>query len=276
MAEPKHRVYVAQPTYGGDAKVESVLRASCQATRESRSDYYTFGTSLLGLTFNVLWTRAVENHLKAKRGLKLKTPQADGSFKEEDPIPWDRWVMCHSDIVPEMWWVDPLNNVLDEGIFQVAGVASPIKDSNGLTSVAAGDPHDDWSVRRLTMRELDKLPDVFTSDDIGAPLLINTGLLMVNLGGWCKGVTFTINDRIEWDENDTPKVRVQPEDWNFSRFLYNNAIPYCCVKSVHLDHLGGFRYSNSGTWGAMDVDQYADPNLKCSLTPIPVRRPSVI
>jgi precorrin-6B methylase 2 len=84
----------------------------------------------------------------------------------------------------------------------VLGVVAPIKDQRGVTSTAlAHDDGDTWRVHcRLTMQEVYRLPETFTSEDVGRPLLVNTGCGSAgSTEAWARKVHFTINDRICFD-----------------------------------------------------------------------------
>src|SRR5271166_4544310 len=110
----RYKIFLAQPTYSGQAHVESVLAASAQASKRHDVHYFTFGTSLLGMTFNVLWARSVQGHLKGEQGLK------DDKGEELFPVRYDLFAMLHSDICPEPGWLDKIVDILDEQKVTVA------------------------------------------------------------------------------------------------------------------------------------------------------------
>ena len=97
----------------------------------------------------------------------------------------------------------------------ILGVAIPIKDNRGMTSIAIGEPGDNWRVKcRLSLREIHSLPVTFTSDDIGGQLLLNTGLWVCRFDPrWNTQVHFEINDRIvELSKQNKNIVRLKGGD----------------------------------------------------------------
>jgi hypothetical protein len=140
----------------------------------------------------------------------------------------------------------------------VLGVAAPIKDTRGVTSVALAHPDGSpWRVKcRLTMREVFRLPETFTSADVGAPLLLNTGLWACRFDEeWARLVSFTINDRIVWNTvTGRYEVECESEDWYFSRLLHEMGRRVGCTRKVRLAHAGGMRFTNTNPWGRDDFD----------------------
>ena len=206
-------------------------------------------SSLLAHNFNVLWAWA----LNAARG-----------------GPVDYFAMQHSDIEPEDHWLDKLTGMLDSSGLDVLGVVAPIKDVRGLTSTAVARPDGNtWRVgHRLTMREVYRLPETFTSDDVGGPLLLNTGLWVCRFReGWAKEVHFEINDRIVFDsKSETYVPEVEPEDWYFSRLLHELGLKVGCTRAVELGHRGGMTFGNAKPWGEYHYDR---EYLKASALPLP-------
>lgn len=163
----------------------------------------------------------------------------------------------HSDVEPEAGWLDVLLAELDATGLDVLGVPVPLKDERGLTSTAVaradGDP---WRVqRRLTLTEIHTLPETFTSDDVGGPLLLNTGLWVAKLGEWSQRCWFTINDGIAQDPQGVWTALVEPEDWFFSRRLHELGVKVGCTRKVKLAHRGPVPFTNARPWGqATDLD----------------------
>lgn len=163
----------------------------------------------------------------------------------------------HSDVEPEAGWLDVLLAELDSTGLDVLGVPVPLKDERGLTSTAVGRADGDaWRVaRRLTLTEIHTLPETFTSEDVGGPLLLNTGLWVCKLGAWSERCWFTINDAIAQDPAGVWTAMVEPEDWFFSRLLHEIGVRVGCTRKVRLAHRGHVPFTNARPWGqATDTD----------------------
>jgi precorrin-6B methylase 2 len=114
------------------------------------------------------------------------------------------------------------------------------------------------------MREVYRLPETFTGEDLGRPLLLNTGLWVCRMDeGWAKKVHFTVNDRICFDpEKDHYFAQVEPEDWYFSRLLHELGLKVGCTRKVELGHRGNALYGNAHPWGTWEYDEvYAKGSL---------------
>jgi hypothetical protein len=144
----------------------------------------------------------------------------------------------------------------------VLGVVVPIKDVRGVTSTAlAREDGDPWRVHcRLTMSEVFRLPETFTSEDVGGrPILLNTGLWACRFGDWCRKVSFTINDRIVVDKDGDYIPQVEPEDWYFSRLLHEMGLRVGCTRKIDVGHRGSMVFGNSRGWGNNSYDrEYLD------------------
>jgi SAM-dependent methyltransferase len=101
---------------------------------------------------------------------------------------------------------------------------------------------------------------------------------LLNTGCWvCRfekvsssGVSFTINDRIIFDQKaDEFVAEVESEDWNFSRQLNANGLRIGATRKVALHHSGPAHFSNAAAWG----EQYFDSSLvrESQLKPQPPR-----
>jgi hypothetical protein len=190
------------------------------------------GSSLLAQNFNVLWCWALN---EARRGR------------------CDYFAMQHSDIEPEHWWLDKGVAELKAKGLDVLGVVAPIKDQRGRTSTALDNKDGDtWRVHcRLTMKEVHRLPETFTSEDLGYPLLINTGLWVCRFREeWARKVHFTVNDRICFDPvKEVYFPQVEPEDWFASRLFHELGLKVGCTRKVALGHRGEALYGNTHPWG---------------------------
>ncbi len=205
------------------------------------------GSSLLGNAFDLHWATALNMQL--------------GGYNIT------RFAMLHADVVPQEWWLDQLLHDLDEtGADVVAGVVA-ITDLQGLTSTAIDDPADPWDVlRRLTVTEVMKLPEIFTAADCGYPnnlLLANTGCWVCDFTRpWCRArnpdgtlaVNFAIRNGIQVQPNGFVKTVVASEDWEFSRKVGRLGGKVVCTKRLKLVHMGELPFPNDDVWGRQETD----------------------
>jgi precorrin-6B methylase 2 len=235
VSDRRKSVFLGMPTYG--SLTERAARGFFMASRGGLNVHRNMhGSSLLALNFNHVWCWALN----------------------ADPQP-DYFAMQHSDVEPEDGWLDALVAEMEAKGLDVLGVAAPIKDQEGKTSIALGhESGDNFRVlTRLTMREVYRLPETFTSDDVGAPLLINTGLWACRWGEWCKGIYFTVNDEIAFDESAGRYVpRVESEDWFVSRLFHEAGVRVGCTRKVELGHRGQAVFGNHQPWGTLEFDKY--------------------
>ncbi len=250
------RVLIGMPGYSnltGDAS-----RGYWRATRlpDSQVIYKYNHGSLLAANFNGLWTHALN---VVHRGGRL-----------------DYFAMQHADVGPEDWWLDTLIDELEARDLDVLGVVVPIKDGHGTTSLALGRPDGDpWRpLCRLTMAEVYRLPETFTSEDLGHPILLNTGLWVCRFDlEWARLVHFTINDRIVFDQKaDCYRAQCEPEDWCFSRLLHELGAPGSptdgcrplrigATRKVTLNHRGEVDFPNTHAWGEAYDSAWVDSSV---------------
>lgn len=194
--------------------------------------------SLLAQNFNALWCMALNDRNDGKRV--------------------DYFAMLHADIEPEDGWLDKLIEELEARQLDVLGVPVPIKDPLGVTSIALARPDGDtWRpLCRLTMDEIFRLPETFTADDVGHPLLLNTGCWVCRFDPqWAQQVHFTINDRIVFNtKTNRYQAQVEPEDWYFSRLCHEQNLRLGVTRKVRLSHVGKARYVNYEPWGRENYD----------------------
>lgn len=217
--------------------------------------------SLLAQNFNKLWVHTLN---RVHRGERV-----------------DYFAMLHNDIGPEKFWLDKLIDELEERELDVLGVVVPIKDSRGMTSIALAGDDEPWVNPwvphcKLSMLDVFQLPETFTSEDVGRPLLLNTGCWVAKWNqDWCRLVHFEIKDRIVFNTvSQRYEEQVQPEDWNFSRQLHEIGMPGTrtdgmrrlkigATRKVSLLHRGDADFANWQPWGS-------DPHDKELLTHSPV------
>jgi SAM-dependent methyltransferase len=236
----KKLVYLGMPSYG--ELTDGAARAFYCATAGGRLSVNRLvrGSSLLALNMNHLWCWALN---AVHRGERV-----------------DYFAMQHSDIEPQPGWLDELVAELEAQRFDVLGVVAPIKDQEGKTSIAlAHESGDPFRVHcRLTMREIYRLPETFTSADVGHPLLINTGLWVVRWNqDWCRQVHFTVNDEIVFNEaKDAYEPLVESEDWFISRAFHGLGLKVGCTRKIELGHRGPMLFGNHQPWGTLEFDKY--------------------
>lgn len=227
------RVFLGMPSYG--PCTGGAARAFWSPTRHSEWEIihrYKEG-SLLAANCNGLWVDALN---EVHQGRRL-----------------DLYAQLHADVEPQDWWLDIMMQELYERKLDVLAAVVPIKDRHGLTSIALGrEDGDTWRpLCRLTMTEVRRLPETFTSDDVGHPILINTGLFVCRFDvDWAKQVHFTINDRIAFDTKLNAYVaQCEPEDWFFARLCHELGLKVGATRKVTLTHRGDAAFSNQHVWG---------------------------
>lgn len=235
----ERRIFLGMPGYG--ELTAGAARGFWRASRLPDANiYYQYNEgSLLAANFNTLWAKALN------------------LCADESTRP-DYFAMQHADIDPEDYWLDTLIEELEARDLDVLGVAVPIKDHKGLTSIALARPDDDrWRpLCRLTMTEIYRLPETFTSDDVGHPLLLNTGLWVCRFDlETCKKLHFTINDRIIQYPDGTYAAQCEPEDWFFSRLCHEVGLRVGCTRKVKVTHRGPANFTSARVWGVEDYDR---------------------
>ena len=246
MTQPK--TFLGMPGYG---KQTAAAGRGLWRARTDMSDVaveYRQG-SLLAANFNALWCSALN---LCRRGEEVKY-----------------FAMLHDDIGPEDFWLDKLIDELEASNLDVLGVAVPIKDTKGLTSLAI-DGDDTWRPKcRLTTSEVATLPETFTSDDIGGNLLLNTGCWVCKFDPeWARKVSFTINDRIVFNKaTDRYEAQIEPEDWYFSRLLHEIGLKIGATRKIEVTHRGEIDFSNQKSWG--DIVDLAYTNKSYVKSPFP-------
>lgn len=236
-------IYLAGPWhYGVDPKTAEAFWDKASQRPKSEIVRHVWGTSLLAHSFNHHWANALNFQ------------------KEGQPI--THFAMLHSDIVPDPWWLDTLiEDMQGEEYADVVAAVVPIKDALGLTSTAIDDADDHFAItRRLTMKEVYRLPPVFGSYDCGYPeraLLVNTGCWICDFTKpWRERVKFTIHDAlVKSKQTGFWEVKVCPEDWNFSRQLHRMGCRVLATRRVGLSHMGTIPFSNREAWGLWEYDR---------------------
>lgn len=178
---------------------------------------------------------------------------------------YDYFAMLHGDLSAPNGWIDVMMDVLDAGKCDVLHAVAAIKDGRRLTSTAIAYWDDQYApVRRLTVKELAKLPDTFTVEDVrehidqeAKRLLPNTGCLMFKADTWFKKFTgFTINDQIKTIDNSEWSIDVMPEDWNFGHWCGRNYVSVGGTTAVRLEHFGRWTFTCDQNGGGWETDEH--------------------
>ena len=239
----RKKVYVCIPVHGAEINVMTLM--SVWDIRRSRHDVVVepSGLSLLARNFNINWIKAYT-----------------GGF--------DYFVMLHADVAPlpsGECWVDQLVAACARYKAAVVSEVLPIKSHEGTTSTGLiTDATNPFSLRRLTTTELDSLQDGFicredlcecfdVAENVAGPLLINTGLMAIDLRSfdWAglEFPGFAIDDAVVWNRSRKPMAYSQPEDWGMSLWLYEQGLPYYALKSIPAFHCGFRPFHNREPFG---------------------------
>lgn len=242
----ERRIFLGMPNYGGCSihAARGFFRACADMSQVVK---YHPGGSLLAANFNEIWCAAL-NHVHGGERL-------------------DYFAMLHADVAPQDGWLDALIDEMESTGLDLLGAVTPIKDSRGLTSLALHREGDNWlPLGRLTMRDVLQLPPTFTSDDIGHPLLLNTGCWVIK---WnqeiCRQLHFEINDRIVFNRAaNRYQQETEPEDWFFSRNCHELGLKIGATRKVSLFHWGETAFGNQEPFGRYLFDEEA---FTCSPVP---------
>lgn len=216
-------------------------QAAWKSSAKHEVQIANIGSSLLALGFNSLFADALNR-------------QESGDFVE-------CIAMLHSDLAPPEFWLDTLVEIMESKQADFVSVINAIKDDRGITSSGVGLSGHTWQPwRRFTIRELAGWPETFNAADIGYSgyaLLHNTGCWLADLRKPLfhqedehhqLRAFFTINDRVIRHKGKW-KAEVEPEDWYFSRRLFDLGANTYVTRSVVTRHTGSREYTNVPDWG---------------------------
>lgn len=250
-SKPSYNVFLGFPTgYGKCAASQKMAVAMLEGSKHNISMKDEM-SSALTCNFNELWCFGLNGRSK--------------------PHNFQLFGMVHDDIeIITPRWLDVL--IEEMGDADMVSVIIPIKDRWGNTSTAL-DTHP-WRPRRLTMKEVHKLPETFDtewmSNNPGAingpigPILANTGLWVCRIDKpWAEQVCFNIRNAIEKDANGKFGPKFASEDWEFSRFLNRRGIRFKVTRKIEVNHIGSARFSNGHAWGELEEDSH---NIAVALT----------
>ncbi len=247
------RIYLGMPGYGKQTSgAGRGFWRACADFSQVGWNHYQSG-SLLGANFNSLWCGALNLVHKGER--------------------LDYFAMLHDDIAPEDCWLDKLIDELEANELDVLGVAVPIKDTRGMTSLALHREGDNWMpLCRLSMHDVFELPETFTSANLPGKLLLNTGCWVARWNQeWARTVHFEINDRIVFNTAaNRYQSQTEPEDWHFSRQLHEIGTPGSATahlkplrigatRKIAVMHQGEIEFANDHPWGSHAFDKEATP-----------------
>jgi hypothetical protein len=216
-------------------------------------------------------------------GLSLLARNFNTLFLSAHHSGCDYFVLHHADlgfnVDPNNYsgsWIDVLIERVKQLKAAAMSVVSPIKSPAGHTSTGLIlDRNNVYKLRRITVRELDKLPTPFisrkhvcdlfnVSPKKAGALLINTGGLIMDLKNfdWTKWPGFCIYDSIAWNKKKRGRVYTRPEDWEMSNWMFENDFPYYATKELAAHHVGAHDYTNFGGWGNPFDDQEREPSIE--------------
>lgn len=227
------RVFLALPHRSGEPKVPvGAIRTGQRADVRLRPG----STSLLPHCFNRLWCSALND-------------RASGLT---------HWAMLHDDVWPADGWLDVLLAEFETTRADVLSVVVPMKDERGLTSTAVRN-RETGLVRRLTLAEVQKLPETFDAAGAGFPdhdLLVNTGCWICRLDvPWVEKVCFRELDDIHKDAAGRFHAVCLSEDWGFSLDCAKWGLKVLATRKVPVKHVGAYGFPSWGEWGTWETDR---------------------
>jgi hypothetical protein len=237
-------VFLASPTNG--STIDAVFPGQALCTLEGvRVNLRKLSTGTHALNYTTLWAEALD-------GRK--------AWSTTD------WIMQHSDVAAPPGFVDHLCDLRRREDVDILSVVIPIKDKRGITSTAIGD----WMggvVKRLTMKEIFRLPLTFDIDDlIAAGLAEPRQRLLVNTGLWVCDFTkpwveapifpgFQFRNSLLKMPDGTHQAAEIAEDWVFSHWANSMGLKIKATREVRIGHWdGGTEYRNDEPWGLWDTD----------------------
>lgn len=244
------KTFIGVPTYNGQMEIGTAA-AIMRATSNHDVHVSMNAGSALALGFNRLLCEAM-NRRAAGEGIT-------------------HFCLLHADLFPEDGdWLGILHNELANSGREAISAVVPIKDERGLTSTGTsiGTSIDSLRVRRLTLREVDQLPQTFGLSAVMAAgfgpeggeasdttLLINTGLLLIDLSApWITEVSFGMTDTILVFPNGQRVAAFDPEDWRLSKMMRVAKARYGATRAVKVRHVGRMEFPNYGGWGTLEKD----------------------
>lgn len=165
--------------------------------------------------------------------------------------PYEFLAILHSDHAPPNGWLGAMVAIMKDRNFDVLHGVAKLKSDCGHTSTAIAYSDDIWhKKRRITSKELQKLPAVFDITDVRrelAPeacyLLPNTGCMVMRADTWLKDMPpFHIHDKFDTNKNGEVESRFVSEDWNFGFWCGREGLSVGAVVLPSHAHIGPHRY----------------------------------
>lgn len=237
----RYHVFLAQPNAG-------IITPQCVASMNIMTSKHKVSTAInqfgdVQHNFNMLWCAA----LNARKDMKFT-----------------HFGMIHSDIqVSTPNWVDVLIDEMDRVNADVMSAIMAIKDTRGLTTTGIRYPGV-WATRRLTMREIMKLPETFSIADTEAPdsiLAFSAGcwVCRLPLDGWPDRFPgFHAKYKIEIEDGQFMPWFLS-EEWLASDWFHEQGLKVFATRKVNIGHLGAFLYPNDQAYGDWETDFQAPP-----------------
>jgi hypothetical protein len=211
--------------------VWNMSEAAWRCSQNHEVEVMNIPSSLLALSFNILYAEAL-NRNEAGDGIDL-------------------FAMLHSDLAPQGFWADVLVDEMLEKKADLVSCVNVIKDDRAVTSSGVAFPGVSWRARRrFTLHELANFPETFNAADVGYEgmvLLHNTGCWVADIRkplfheadeDGCLKAFFTINDRVVRNREGRWQAEVEPEDWFFSRRLFDLGATTYITRKVVTKHYG--------------------------------------
>lgn len=256
-------VFLTSPTHDGRIDYRTAERLYNSASQKYKVGVIINMSSALVWNMNQLYAMAL-NYRKQYPTLK-----------------W--FAMCHSDIVPEKFWIDKLIAEAEKHGADMVSAISPLKDASGIVSTAIEVPNcGRYPFMRLTLRQChhESFPDTFDTAgavdalinklpaDLQVPqlaqfadnanLLINTGAMVLRMDReWNEELFFYNVDRIFINLKNEFEGMFEPEDWNFSRMV-SQLGKVMATRNVALQHVGNFQFDNQ-TLRGHNIDTFVKP-----------------
>ncbi len=237
-------ILIGIPTYDNQTNAQLSLTLMNEIARKGNPPFVvtTHHSSLLARGFNTLYCNALN-----------KRPEVI------------HFLMIHSDIVPEPGFIRKMYKEMGRTKADVLSVVLPLKDNRGLTSTALLDSTIGENPRRVSVSELDNLPETFGKDDLAdffkgrrgsSTLLVNSGLMLVNLQKpWVEKVWFAIEDYIFKNKDGKFETYTFSEDWFYSKQAQMRGAKVMATQIVRARHIGDASFPNWGRWGLFDQEE---------------------
>lgn len=245
---PKPKVYIrGVMPHRGDLLVNlgSAWAMDSRFSQKYNRKITDFGVSVLTQCFNTLWCDAINDQMESGK--------------------YTHFLMLHNDVVPERYFADVLVEEMEKHDLDMLSAVVPLKAGSGVTSTGVSTPDYEFSVRRLTMKEVFDLPVTFTRNDLpkwseGQELLLNTGCWIMRFDRpWWRGLKFRQQDDICISGITGKYIPASiSEDWDWSRQLISRGCRIGATRAVKLYHDRPI-FHNQGVWGDWQEDmQYLE------------------